>query len=361
MYFNQLILTGFKNYASGEFRFDKRIIGICGLNGKGKTNLLDALYYLCFTKSYFSRSEQMNVCFGQPGFRLQGILNTGDETEQSVTCIYRGNSKKEFYLNDIPYEKLSHHIGKFPCVFVGPDDIALITGGSEERRRFLDTLICQIDSSYLQNLILYNKLLSQRNGLLKYEAQRRVPDPALLDSIDERFVPAGNFVHQKRVQFSENLFPLILKFYDFISGARETIHLTYDSQLKDIDFRELLRSTLDKDRFTLRTNAGIHKDDIDFLLLGNPFKQTASQGQKKSLLFACKLAEFEILKQEKGFAPLLLLDDVFEKLDELRVQNLLHFIIEQNDGQVFITDTNASRLKKAVAHFHDKLQIIQLD
>lgn len=361
MFFNQLSLTGFKNYTSKTFAFEKRIVGICGLNGKGKTNLLDALYYLCFTKSYFSRSDQMNVHFGEPGFRLQAYLDTGTSAAHTITCIFRGNAKKEFLLDDIPYEKFSHHIGKFPCVFVGPDDIALITGGSEERRKFLDTLISQVDVNYLQNLILYNKVLAQRNGLLKYEAQRNTIDPALMDAIDERFVTAGVFVHQKRKEFCEKLFPLILQFYDSISGSAENIRLEYDSQLTEGDFRELLRSGIEKDRYTLRTNTGIHKDDIGFQLFSNAFRQTASQGQKKSLLFACRLAEFDILKQEKDASPFLLLDDVFEKLDELRVQNLLQFIIGQNDGQVFITDTNSNRLKKAIAHFHDALQIIQLD
>lgn len=361
MFFHQIILTGFKNYTSKTFHFDKRIIGICGLNGKGKTNLLDAINYLCFTKSYFTRSDQMNISFGGEGFRLKGIIQNGNNSEETITCIYRANGKKEILLNNIPYEKFSQHIGKFPGVFIAPDDIALVANGSDERRKFLDTMICQIDENYLQNLITYNKLLAQRNALLKLEVQKRKRDDTLLDAIDERMIIAGKAVHHKRKDFTEKLFPLIQNFYDFISGSSEIIDISYNSQMNELNFEELFLTTREKDRFTLRTNAGIHKDDIEFRLLSNLFKQIASQGQKKSLLFACKLAEFEILKQEKGFPPLLLLDDVFEKLDEKRVRNLLKFIIEQNEGQVFITDTNAERLQEAVSEFHRELQIIRLE
>lgn len=359
--FHEIILTGFKNYASERYLFEKRVIGICGLNGKGKTNLLDALNYLCFTRSYFTRSDQMNVHFGADGFRLEGHLQNGAGQQKVITCIYRGAAKKEFLLDGIPYEKFSQHIGRFPCVFIAPDDIALITGGSEERRKFLDTLICQVDEDYLQYLISYNKVLAQRNSLLKYEAQRNRRDDLLLHSLDEQLIPAGHYIFQKRKQFSEQMFPMISRFYDQISGKAESIDLLYDSQLNEAQFSHLLKEALEKDRYTQRTNAGIHKDEISFVLHNNPFRQIASQGQRKSLLFACKLAEFQVLKQQKGFTPVLLLDDVFEKLDEKRVQNLLQFIIAENEGQVFITDTNAERLQAGIAGYDHELQIIHLD
>ncbi len=361
MFFKQVTLTEFKNYASKNFQFNKRIVGICGLNGKGKTNLLDALYYLCFTKSYFARSDQINVRFGAEGFRIKGILLDKEKKNQTVVCVYRGNSRKEFSVNEIPYARLSEHIGKFPCVMIAPDDITLITGTSDERRKFIDSLICQIDTSYLDNLILHNRLLSQRNALLKYEALNNRRDDTLLDSIDERMISAGNLIYNKRNDFLAEIFPLVQHYYDLISGSSEEIHLAYDSQLNESNYKTLLKITLEKDRYTQRTNAGIHKDDIAFTLRSNLFRQTASQGQKKSLLFACKLAEFKILKQEKGFPPALLLDDVFEKLDDKRLKNLLTFIIEKNEGQVFITDTNEDRLRHALAGFHSELQIIQLD
>ncbi len=361
MLFTRLQLTGFKNYTSRTFEFHKRVVGICGANGKGKTNLLDALNYLCFTRSYFSRSDQINVNFGSPGFRLEGSMQNSTADEKKIICIYRENARKEFLLDEVAYEKFSHHIGKYPGVFIAPDDIALITGGSEERRKLLDTLISQVDEQYLQNLILHNKLLAERNAILKFEAQKRRTDDALLQTIDDRLAPLGDYLYQRRKDFTKRLFPLIQKFYDLISGAVEYIELGYESLLSEKPYAELLRQTLTKDRMNLRTNVGVHKDDIEFKLQSNLFRQIASQGQKKSLLFACKLAEFEILKQEKGFAPLLLLDDIFEKLDEQRVQNLLRYIFEENDGQVFITDTDAGRLREAVSDFQHELQIIRLD
>lgn len=360
MLFTHIILTNFKNYTSARFDFRKRVIGICGLNGKGKTNLLDALYYLCFTRSYFSRKDQMNVNFKSSGFRLEAEVENKNKIHK-VVCIFRENNKKEVSLNESGYDKLSHHIGKFPCVFIGPDDIALINGGSEQRRKYLDTLFSQIDGEYLRQLIIYNKLLVQRNGLLKYEAKQHTRDKMLLSSIDDRMIVSGSHIYEKRAEFVQKLFPLIRKFYSLISGKEEQINLQYESQLQDKSYKNLLAGFSEKDRMTLRTNGGIHRDDVLFDLKENLFRQVASQGQRKSLLFACKLAEFEILKEIKGFAPVLLLDDVFEKLDDNRVQHLLHYIFEQNNGQVFITDTNAGRLSDAVSAFRDELQIINLE
>lgn len=362
MLFKKITLTGYKNYHLKTFDFSKRIIGICGLNGKGKTNLLDAINYLCFTKSYFSKSEIVNVCFGKEGFRLEGeILNENEDNKtKKVVCIYRAPQKKEFYLDDIPYEKFSHHIGKFPCVVIAPDDIGMITGGSEERRKFIDTLISQVDGEYLQQLIIYNKLLAQRNSFLKNEALRSTFNFTLLDTFDQQLIPAAIYIHKTRKQFSEKLFPLIQQFYKNISANNEVITIEYSSLLNENNFAELLIASRQKDRLTQRSNTGIHRDDLIFLLQENVFKTIASQGQRKSLLFACKLAEFEILKKVKSFAPFLLLDDVFEKLDENRVQNLLEYVCKENNGQVFITDTHAGRLEKALSQFGNEIQIIEL-
>ncbi len=361
MFFKKIILTGFKNYPSGSFDFNKRIVGICGLNGKGKTNLLDAINYLCFTKSYFSKSELLNVYFGDEGFRLEGEIQNKKNTIEKVVCIYRSSQKKEFFVDDVAYEKFSHHIGKFPRVIIAPDDIGMITGGSEERRKYLDTLISQVDAEYLQQLIIYNKILSQRNGFLKNEASRNTFDFALLETLDEQLVAPGNYIHKTRKDFSKKLFPLIQEFYKKISGNNEVVSLEYSSFQNENDFGELLIASRQKDRILQRTNVGIHKDDLIFFLQENIFKNIASQGQRKSLLFACKLAEFEILKSVKETAPFLLLDDVFEKLDESRVKNLLEFVCQENTGQVFITDTHAGRLKKALLQFDNQVQIIQLE
>ncbi|HET7115373.1 MAG TPA: DNA replication and repair protein RecF [Hanamia sp.] len=361
MFFTKIKLTGYKNYHAQTFDFTERIVGICGLNGKGKTNLLDAINYLCFTKSYFSKNDTLNIHFGEEGFRLEGELQNGEkDLSQKIVCIYRVSLKKEFYLNDIAYEKFSHHIGKFPCVIIAPDDIEMITGGSEERRKFIDTLISQVDAEYLQQLITYNKVLAQRNAFLKNEALKGRFDFALLETFDQQLIEPGNYIHRIRNQFSQKLFPLVQEFYKSISGNNEMVALEYNSLLNENNFQELLIASRQRDRLTQRTNVGVHKDDLIFLLKENIFKAIASQGQRKSLLFACKLAEFEILKEVKGFPPLLLLDDVFEKLDESRIKNLLEYVCKKNKGQIFITDTHADRLQTALSQFGDAVQIIEL-
>ncbi|HEY5463177.1 MAG TPA: DNA replication and repair protein RecF [Hanamia sp.] len=362
MLFTKIKLTGYKNYQTQTFDFTERIIGICGLNGKGKTNLLDAINYLCFTKSYFTKNDILNIHFGEEGFRLEGDLDneTGKNKSQKIVCIYRASQKKEFYLDDIAYEKFSHHIGKFPCVIIAPDDIEMITGGSEERRKFMDTLISQVDAEYLQQLIIYNKVLAQRNSFLKNEALKSRFDFALLETFDQQLIPPGNYIHRTRLEFSQKLFPLIQEFYKNISGNNEVVSLEYNSFQNENNFAELLIATRQKDRLTQRTNVGIHKDDLIFLLHENVFKTIASQGQRKSLLFACKLAEFEILKKVKGAAPFLLLDDVFEKLDEKRIKNLLKYVCKENISQIFITDTHADRLHAALSQFGNAVQLIEL-
>lgn len=361
MYFKKISLTGYKNYQSKTFDFSQRIIGICGLNGKGKTNLLDAINYLCFTKSYFSKTDILNTSFGQEGFRLEAELENEKKELQKIVCIYRASQKKEFYLDDLAYEKFSHHIGKFPAVIIAPDDIAMITGGSEERRKFLDTLISQLDSEYLRQLIVYNKVLLQRNGFLKIEATKSHFDFALLEIFDQQLIGPANYIHQARRKFSTVLLPLVRQFYKNICGNNESVSLEYSSLQNGNNFEELLLASRQKDRLTQRTNVGIHKDDLIFLLHENVFKTVASQGQRKSLLFACKLAEFEILKKTKGFAPVLLLDDVFEKLDESRIKNLLKYVCNQNKGQIFITDTHSGRLSDSLSAFNDPFQIIELE
>ena len=364
MAFTKIALTGYKNYRSQTFYFDQRIVGICGLNGKGKTNLLDAINYICFTRSYFSKADALNIFFGAEGFRLEAELHdgkNGNEKAQKIVCIYRSSLKKEFYLDDVAYVKFSHHIGKFPCVMIAPDDIEIITGGSEERRKFLDTLISQVDPEYLQQLITYNKVLLQRNSFLKNESLHSNFDIQLLDALDAQLIKPGQYIHKMRKQFCEKLIPLVQKFYKEISGNNELISLEYNSHLNDISLVELLVSSRQRDIAAQRTNTGIHRDDLVFLLNKNNFKTTASQGQRKSLLFACKLAEFEMLSDIKGAPPLLLLDDVFEKLDEIRMKNLLQYVCKKNSGQIFITDTHKERLELALSEFQNDVQIIELN
>lgn len=352
-------LFQFKNYDFQHFTFKSRIVGICGKNGAGKTNLLDAVHYLCFTKSYFSRNDASNVKHGQQGFRLEGHLDVHNKEEKAV-CILRETGKKEFSLNDEAYGRFSKHIGRYPCVVIAPDDVELIIGGSEERRKFVDTILSQLDAAYLQSLILYNKILQQRNSFLRSFSEGFGRDLSVLDVLDEQLVKEGDAVYQKRNQFLQEFLPIAAQLYQEISQQQEKIGLLYDSELHQSGLAELLRITRQKDLVVQRTSAGIHRDDLIFQLGAQTFKSIASQGQRKSLLFALKLAEMEILKKEKGFSPLLLLDDVFEKLDEERISNLLAKVCQDKETQIFITDTNCQRLQDQLHKIGQQIQLIQL-
>lgn len=356
---NHISLLQFKNYLNQSFDFNQRIVGICGKNGIGKTNLLDAIYYLCFTKGYFTRSDLQNVQHGRSGFRIAGGFELNGEETQSI-CILRENGKKEFLWNGQAYEKFSDHIGKYPAVFVAPDDVHIITEGSEERRRFLDALISQLENEYLLKLIEYNRVLQQRNSLLKSFAEKKSVDKSLLDVLNDQLVKPGEYIFNKRKEFLTELIPLIAEFYQEISGEGYQIEINYESQLLGDDFAQLLKRNQERDLYLQRTGVGIHKDDLQITLNKNIFKTIASQGQRKSLLFAFKLAEFTSLKHHKDFSPLLILDDVFEKLDEYRMHNLLDFVCCQNDGQIFLTDTHCERLNNALSNLGQSYQIIQL-
>jgi DNA replication and repair protein RecF len=359
LYLHQLSLLQFKNYENRSFSFPERITGICGRNGVGKTNLLDAIHYLCFTRSYFSRQDGLSIRSGHNGFRIAGDFILQDQPETAV-CIIRETGRKEFSVNGNTYEKFSQHIGHYPCVVIAPDDAALITGGSEERRKFLDAMLSQIDPDYLRHLIAYVKILQQRNSLLKSFAESGVKNIELLDVMDEQLVAPGEYIFNTRNQFLLTFLPLVKHFYNSIATGTEDVNFYYESELLQADLPSLLRVSRNKDLAILRTSSGIHRDDLDFQLGQQVFRSIASQGQRKSLLFALKLAEMEILKKEKGFPPLLLLDDVFEKLDDDRVSNLLTRVCVENEGQVFITDTSESRLREHLGRLGPKMEIIGL-
>ncbi|MFV0607281.1 MAG: DNA replication/repair protein RecF [Niabella sp.] len=359
LFLHKISLLQFKNYANREFNFGKKIIGICGNNGVGKTNMLDAIHYLCITKSYFSGTDVTNVKQGTQGFRIQGAMELKGALED-VVCVLRENGKKEFLVNGDAYTKFSQHIGRYPCVVIAPDDAVLITGGSEERRNFLDSLLSQIDADYLKNLIQYNKVLQQRNSFLKSSQETGTLDESLLTVFNEQLIPVGEEVFKKRRNFLVEFLPKVKRMYAEIAQLDEGLSLVYESKLLTSPFKKLLEEAKQKDILLQRTTTGIHRDDITIQLGQRPFKTIASQGQRKSLLFALKLSELEVMQMEKKFPPLLLLDDVFEKLDETRITSLLQEVCIVNQGQVFITDTNKERLSEHLAAIQADFEIIEL-
>ncbi|MBX3239385.1 MAG: DNA replication and repair protein RecF [Chitinophagaceae bacterium] len=356
---HNISLVQFRNYENVHFSFPKRITGIAGKNGSGKTNLLDAVYYLCFTKSYFGKTDLQNAQYGKKGFRVGGTFRLA-ETSSETVCIVRETGKKEFTLNNAAYGRMAEHIGKFPCVMIAPDDIAIITEGSEERRKFIDYTISQMDAAYLQTLIDYNKILQQRNSLLKLQADTGKMDEALFQVFSDQLVQAGNIIFKKRTDFLDGFIPVAVALYNDISGHREQLGIRYASPLQKGEFGELLRQNKSRDILLQRTTQGVHRDDLEFDLEKIVFKTGASQGQRKSLLFALKLAEFEMLLKDKGFAPILLLDDVFEKLDEERMFNLLNRVCVANQGQVFISDTHYERLNESLKNLSEDHEVIRL-
>ncbi len=354
-----LSLTQFRNYIQKQFEFSARIVGIVGANGTGKTNILDAIYYLSFTKSYFNRPDGQNVHHGFQGMRVEGHFDIiGNETQ--VTCILRETGKKEFYFDEVLYTKLSQHIGKIPTVMIAPDDVQIITGLSEERRKLMDSLLSQIDTNYLRLLIQYNKVLQQRNSLLKWAAEQGNLDETLLGTFDQQLVQYGQPIFEIRTKILNEWLPLIQQLYVSIAGNADAIHIQYQSNLQNNQFADLLHQALSKDKAMQRTSVGIHKDDLIITIQAQSFKQEASQGQRKSLLFAIRLAEWELLKKVKGFSPILLMDDIFEKLDEARMAHLLGWVAKATDGPVFITDTHKARLADLLGKYVENYQLIEL-
>lgn len=352
-------LVQFRNYANYHLVFRERIVAICGLNGTGKTNLLDAIFYLGFSRSYFARTDAQNVQHGKQGMRLSGNF-TKNEKEEEVTFILRENNKKELLVNKESYKKISDHIGKFPCVMIAPDDIELIAGPGEERRKFIDSILSQTNKDYLLQLIAYNKILQQRNSLLKQMAENPLAGNDLLEVYNDQLINSGNYIHQIRKKFLTAFLPLVGENYSNIAGKQENLQLAYESQLLSNSFKEILAENLMKDKVLQRTSRGVHRDDMGIYLNDCPFKSEASQGQRKSLLFALKLAEWAYLNNKIGIPPILLLDDVFEKLDESRMAHLLEQVCSNEFGQVFITDTHADRIKAKLDETGSPYQLILL-
>lgn len=355
----QINLIQFRNYETSTVSFSEPIVAICGMNGTGKTNLLDAIYYLGFSKSYFGRTDAQNVQHGKQGMRVSGVYQKSNEVVD-VSFIIRENNKKELNVAGVPVKKLSEHIGQFPCVMIAPDDIELITGGSEERRKLMDSILSQTNKTYLEQLIAYNKILQQRNSLLKQLAENPGMGNDLLEIYNEQLIQSGQTIFSCRKAFLNTFLPQVGVNYQQIAGKAEALQLSYESPLIQKSFSSILKDNLSKDMTLQRTSSGVHRDDIGFFLNDCPFKTEASQGQRKSLLFAIKLAEWEYLRNSIGTPPILLLDDVFEKLDESRMAHLLTTVSREPFGQVFITDTHAERIREKLEGTNRPYQLIQL-
>ena len=343
MFLKTLHLINFKNYAEANLDFSPKINCFVGNNGEGKTNLLDAIYYLAFCKSYFNPADSQLIKHDEAFMVLQGEFEKNDSQEKIYAGLKKGQ-KKQFKRNKKEYEKLSEHIGLIPLVMISPADSQLVLEGSDVRRKFMDLIISQYDSVYLNQLIQYNRALAQRNRLLKKFMEIRRFDEDSLVIWDEQLIQYGEPIHEKRKAFIEEFSPLFQQHYDFISQKKEEVSLIYESQLHTQSFQELLLKQRDKDRRLTYSSGGVHKDDLDFTISGLPIKKFGSQGQQKTFLLALKLAQAEYLKEVKQVAPILLLDDIYDKLDEQRVSKLMSIVQEDWFGQVFISDTHQDRL-----------------
>ncbi len=345
MFLKKINLLNFKNYPSVQLDFEPGVNAFLGHNGEGKTNLLDAIHYLSMCKSYFNPIDAQNIRFREDFFVVQGTFDVNG-SEENISCGLKRNQKKVFKRNQKEYERLADHIGLLPVVMISPTDTILITEGSEERRKFMDSIVSQYDKNYLEDLINYGRVLSQRNAYLKHAATSRSFDEDSLLMWDEQLIPLAGRIHAIRNRFIVELLPIFNEFYKTISGHKEEIDIRYESHLWTENFRELLNSSRDKDRILQYTGVGIHKDDLIFHINGAPVRRYASQGQQKSFLIALKLAQFDFIGRMKGTTPILLLDDIFDKLDEMRVTHLMELVSRENFGQLIITDSHPQRLKE---------------
>jgi DNA replication and repair protein RecF len=359
MYLKKIALFNFKNFNEASFEFEHKINCFVGKNGVGKTNVLDAIYHLSFGKSYFNTLAVQNIKHDEDFFVIDGEFEKQDRTE-NILCSFKKGQKKILKRNGKIYEKLSDHLGFIPLVIISPTDADLIREGSETRRKFIDSVISQLDNQYLQELILYQKVLSQRNALLKYFAANRVFETETLGIYNEQLSAYGKNIFAKRKQFLADFIPIFNSFYQNISNSSETVALEYESQLKHQDLVALLEGNINKDRVLQYTSVGIHKDDLVFTIGDYPIKKFGSQGQQKSFLIALKLAQFEFVKKQSGEKPILLFDDIFDKLDETRVEKIVAMVNNDDFGQLFISDTHSDRTENIVKSTHKSYKIFNL-
>jgi DNA replication and repair protein RecF len=359
MYLKHLTLTNFKNYENAGLEFSPKINCFVGNNGVGKTNILDAIHYLSLTKSFFNNIDSINIKHGEDFFIVNGILSRNNEDDQ-VHCAFQRQKQKILKRNSKEYSKLSDHIGRYPVVMISPADNSLVTEGSEERRRFLNKIISQYNSEYLDSVLKYNKALQNRNKLLKDFKLSMTFDIEALSIWDAQLIKYGTYVFNERQILVNELIPVFQEYYSLISSGKEKVRLTYKSHLTDGDFQEALHNSINKDRFLEYTTVGIHKDDLLFEMDDYPVKSLGSQGQQKSYLVALKLAKFDYIKRKAGFSPILLLDDVFDKFDSSRVEQIISLVGNDRFGQIFITDTHQNRLHEILSSHNTDYKLFRI-
>jgi DNA replication and repair protein RecF len=353
MWLRKITAGNFKNYELAEAEFVSGLNILYGDNGSGKTNILDAIHYLCLCKSFLNPADSQNIRHGEEMFYLEGVFTVeNEETENTVQCGFKRDKKKQIKLNKKEYDRLADHIGYIPLVVISPADSILITGNSDERRKFIDALISIYDRQYLENLISYNRLLQQRNAMLKQFWEQNHFNLEMLEIYDMQMADPANYIYKQRSKLMETFIPVFQDHYNYISDRKETVRLEYQSCLTDgRSLTDHLNETLQRDKKLLYTSTGIHKDDLLFLLEDMPIKKIGSQGQQKSYLTALKTAKYDVLKEQTGKKPILLLDDIFDKLDDKRVERLIMKVSDKNYGQVFITHTGHHKIEE-ILHQH---------
>jgi DNA replication and repair protein RecF len=350
LHLQRLHLVNFRNYRDALVEFDDGVQCLLGDNGSGKTNLLDAIHYLSFTRTSLNSTDAENVTTGESWFSIRGGLASNGKNVD-VSCTYQTGQKKSFFENGIEYTRLSAHIGKYPAVLIAPADIELVWNGSEVRRKFFDTLISQVDRDYLDNLIAYNAHLKMRNSMLRLFGEKGKVDQDLLEANDSRLAPVANLIHARRQSFIKGFAPLLASGYRSVSPSdEEAAAIEYKSELASSDFASLLQKNFQRDLVLQRTSAGIHRDDFDFRLNGFELKRYGSQGQQKSFLLGLKLAEFNVIAKAKQFKPILLLDDIFDKLDNARITRLIAMMHSETFGQIFLTDARPDRTRELLGN-----------
>lgn len=359
MFLQTITLRNFKNFRESAFEFSPKINAFVGRNGVGKTNLLDAVHYLALTKSYLNFSDVQNILFQEDYFSIEGNFKKNNQ-EELIFCGVQKEKGKIFKRNAKQYERISDHIGLFPVVMISPYDLDLIKEGSEVRRKFMDNIISQSNKEYLQSLMRYNRVLNQRNSLLKYFFQNQTFDKVSMEIYDEELIELGKYIFEQRKKFIAEFLPIFSHYYQILSQGNELVQIHYESDLEETPLDILLKESLAKDRLAQFTTKGIHKDDLKFTLINYPVKKFGSQGQQKSYLISLKLAQFELMKSYLKTTPLLLLDDIFDKLDEIRVEQLIKLVNEEKFGQIFISDTHPERTENVVQQINSESKIFRL-